>query len=274
MDALALCKIADERRLDALEMDFSAHTGHIGGAMSSAEVMACLYYEVMDTEKIKQGAPDRDRFILSKGHCAEMLYAVLADKGFFPAGEKATYAQFKTRLAEHPTNKVPGVEIATGALGHGFSVGVGMAIAMKKQAPSAHIYVLMGDGEQAEGSVWEAAMSAAKYELSNLTAIVDRNRLQITGSTETVMPLYDLRGKYEAFGFKVIECDGHSPEKLVEALQARGGKKPIAIIANTVKGKGVSFMENRAEWHHTVPNEEQYNTAKSEIMQRLEADAI
>lgn len=274
MDALTLSKIADERRLDALEMDFHAHTGHIGGAMSIAEILSCLYYEEMDTEKIKQGAPDRDRFILSKGHCAEMLYAVLADKSFFPSEEKATYAQFKTRLAEHPTKKVPGVEIATGALGHGFSAGVGMAIALKEQAPSAHVYVLMGDGEQAEGSIWEAAMSAAKYKLFNLTVIIDRNGLQITGNTENVMPLGNLRSKYEAFGFKVIECNGHSPDELVAALQTRDEQKPVAIIAKTVKGKGISFMENRAEWHHKIPDEEQYNIAKDEIKKRLEATAL
>lgn len=272
MDAKKLKIIADRRRMDILEMDCAAHTGHIGGAMSSIDVLTCLYYQVMDVEKIRALQADRDRFILSKGHCAEALYAVLCDRGFFTKDVLKTYARFGTVLAEHPTKKVPGVEIATGALGHGFSAGVGMAVGLRG-ANAAHVYVLMGDGEQAEGSVWEAAMAAAKYQLDNLTVIIDRNRLQISGSTEDVMPLDDLAGKYRAFGFHVAECDGHDTAAVCDALSLRVKDKPVAVIAGTIKGKGVSFMENKAEWHHQVPTEENVRVAELEITQRLEAMA-
>ncbi len=189
MDSDQLKRISFNRRLDVLEMVRAAGTGHIGGSMSCMDILVSLYYEIMDTDMIHAGAAERDRFILSKGHCAEALYTVLADKGFFPKELLRTYAAFDTILAEHPTKKVPGVEVATGALGHGLSVGVGMAVGLKADKSSSHIYVLMGDGEQAEGAVWEAVMSAAKFGLDNLTALIDRNRLQISGSTEEIMPL-------------------------------------------------------------------------------------
>lgn len=264
-----LKRIADQRRLDVLEMDYIARTGHIGGAMSCLDILTCLYYEIMDVDRIRAHDAVRDRFILSKGHCAEALYSILCDREFFPREELQTYARYGTRLAEHPTKKVPGVEFSTGALGHGLSAGVGMAIGLKKEN-DAHIYVLMGDGEQTEGSVWEAAMAAAKYKLDNLTAIIDRNRLQISGNTEDVMPLDSLVDKYRTFGFYAIECDGHNPEELCTALTARVEGKPAVVIANTIKGKGVSLMENKAEWHHLVPAAEDYLEAKKEIMERLE----
>ena len=259
-----LSRVAYERRLDVLAMVYSSKSGHIGGSMSSMDILVSLYYEVMDSERIKSGAFDRDRFIMSKGHCAEALYAVLADRGFFKQQQLQSFTKFGTSLAEHPTAKVPGVEFATGSLGHGLSLGVGMAIGLTNTA--AHVYVLMGDGEQAEGTVWEAAMSAAKFKLDNLTCIIDRNRLQISGGTEEVMPLDDLAAKYSAFGFHTVECDGHDPAALAAALRCRCEGKPVAVIANTVKGKGSPVMENIADWHHLIPNEEQYGQIKTDLL--------
>lgn len=265
-----LDKLAFARRLDVLEMCYRRRAGHIGGSMSCMDVLVDLYHEVMDVEKIKRGAPDRDRFILSKGHCAEAYYAVLAGCGFIPREELSTFTQFKTRLAEHPNTHIPGVEIATGALGHGFPAGVGMAIGLKKQYPQAHVYVLTGDGEQAEGSNWEAAMAAAKYQLDNLTLIIDRNRLQISGTTEEVMPLDDLAERYRAFGFEVVSCDGNHAASLVPALRLRAAGRPVAVIANTVKGYGSPVMENKAPWHHAIPNDEQYETIKRDLTRAME----
>lgn len=265
-----LRKIAFERRLDVLEMVYNHKSGHIGGSMSCMDILVGLYYDVMDVEKIKNGSPDRDRFVLSKGHTAEAYYTVLADCGFIEKSELDTFTEFKTRLAEHPSYKIPGVEIATGALGHGLSAGVGMAIGLKKSEPDAHVYVLMGDGEQAEGSIWEAAMSAGKFGLDNLTVIVDRNRLQISGSTEDVMPLDNLGDKYASFGFNVIECDGHDPEAIHAALTAVTPGKPTAVIANTIKGYGSPVMEDKAPWHHAIPNEEQYIAIKNDLTKALE----
>ena len=237
--------------------------------MSCMDTLVALYYEVMDVEKIRAGALDRDRFILSKGHCAEAYYTVLADRGFIPKEELETFTRFGTHLAEHPTYKIPGVEVATGALGHGLPIGVGMAIGLQHSAPNAHVYVLMGDGEQAEGSIWEAAMSAAKYDLSNLTCIIDRNRLQISGTTEEVMPLEKLADKYRAFGFEVLSCDGQDPEALVAALRTRCAGKPVAVIANTIKGYGSPVMENQAPWHHAIPNAEQYEQIRSDLKKSM-----
>lgn len=258
------------RRLDVLDMVHRAKTGHIGGSMSCMDILVALYYDVMDTEKIRQHAPERDRFILSKGHCAEALYTVLADRGFFPKEELASYACFDTKLAEHPTKRVPGVEAATGALGHGLSLGVGMALAAQRDGNPAHIYVLMGDGEQAEGSVWEAAMAAGKFGLDHLTAIVDRNRLQISGSTEEVMPLDPLAERYRAFGWQTVTCNGQDNKALQKALKTRQEHKPVLVIADTVKGYGSPLMENKADWHHLVPNEEQYLQIRADLQKRME----
>lgn len=262
--------IAMDRRLDVLEMVYRARTGHIGGSMSCMDILCTLYYRVMDIEKLLAKAPDRDRFILSKGHCAEALYAVLADRGFFPRQELQRYARFDTPFAEHPTRKVPGVEMATGALGHGLSLGVGMALAARQDGSSAHVYVLMGDGEQEEGSVWEAAMAAGKFGLENLTAIVDRNGLQISGDTETVMPLEPLAKRYADFGWQTVCCDGHSAAGLERALRTRSPGRPVAVIARTVKGRGSELMENKAEWHHLVPDEEQYECIRRQLLARKE----
>jgi len=248
-----LKKIAYDRRLAVLDMVKTAKSGHIGGSFSCMDMLVALYYEIM-----REG----DRFILSKGHCAEALYAVLADKGFISEETLQTFAKFDTALAEHPTRKIPGVEFATGALGHGLSVGTGMALARR----SSDVYVMMGDGELAEGSVWEAAMSAAKYKLANLIALIDRNRLQISGDTEDVMPLDDLAAKFSAFGWEVRSCDGHEPSELTKALQK--SNKPLAVIANTVKGYGSKVMEGIADWHHGIPSDSEYEKIKSELVQR------
>lgn len=258
-----------QRRLSVLEMVYNGKSGHIGGSMGCMEILTVIY-DHMDIEKIKENSPRRDRFILSKGHCAEALYAVLADIGLIEAQELQTYARLGTRLAEHPTHSIPGVEVATGALGHGLSIAVGMAYGLKCDGSSARVYTLMGDGEQAEGSVWEAAMSAGKFGLDNLVAVVDRNRLQISGSTEDVMPLGKLAEKYRAFGFVAVECDGNDVASLEAALEAPHEGKPLAIIANTIKGCGSTIMENKPEWHHLIPNEQQYEAIKADIMRKIE----
>ena len=263
-----LKKIAYDRRLDVLEMVYSKKSGHIGGSMSCMDILVSLYYSVMDADKILRHEDDRDRFILSKGHCSEALYTVLADKGFFDKSELSTYTRFGTKLAEHPTKGINGIEIATGALGHGLSTGVGMAISLKNKKSPAHVYVLMGDGEQAEGSIWEATMAAAKYQLDNLTIIIDRNRLQISGGTEEVMPIDCLEAKYRAFGCSVTKCDGHDFSELIPALNLREEKKPMVVIANTTKGNGSSIMENKADWHHQIPNDEEYVQIKSDLTKK------
>lgn len=263
MDINELKRVSCGRRLDVLEMVYASKAGHIGGSMSCMDILVALYYCVMDIDKILCGADDRDRFIMSKGHCAEALYAVLADKGFMDKKELATFTGFNTRLAEHPTYKVPGVEMATGALGHGLSAGVGMAMGVRELG--ANVYVLMGDGEQAEGSVWEAAMAASKYHLDNLFCIIDRNRLQISGDTEKVMPIDSLKEKYTAFGFAYCECDGHDIEAIAQALAKKHAGQPTVLVANTIKGFCSPVMENIAEWHHAIPTAEQYEEIKQDI---------
>lgn len=270
IDALELK--ANKMRKSLLRMIYEAKTGHTGGSLSSVDIITILYNAVMRIDPKSPDWAERDRFILSKGHSVEGYYAVLADRGFFPEEELKTYCKFGTRLIGHPTVKVPGVEMNTGALGHGLSSGVGMALGGKMDNKNYRVFVLMGDGEQAEGSVWEAAMSAAHYRLDNLIAIIDRNRLQISGNTEDVMKLESLNGKWASFGWKVTETDGNDMGKLLAVfnrIPLEQGK-PTLIIANTVKGKGISFMENNAKWHHGVPDDEQYRKALSELDGRLE----
>ena len=262
-------QIATRRRIDVLNMIYTAKTGHIGGSMSSLDMLTALYYEVMDVDAIKAWSDNRDRFILSKGHSVEGYYSILADLGFFPKDELKTYAQFNTTLTCHPTRKVHGIEVSTGALGHGLPIGVGMAIAGKRGRKDYHVYVMMGDGEQAEGSVWEGAMAAGNYALDNLTAIVDRNHLQISGNTEDVMKLEPLADRYRDFGFHVLEIDGNDYEQIIPALRFRCPDKPVAIIANTIKGKGAAVMENKASWHHKVPSEDENRSALAELESKL-----
>lgn len=260
-------KKAAEIRKQLLGMIFEGKTGHTGGSLSCTDILVALFYYKLRHNPKNPKWEQRDRFLLSKGHSVEGYYSVLADTGYFPKEELMTFSKFKSRLIGHPCTKVPGVEMCTGALGHGLPVGVGMAIAAKKLNIGNKIYVLMGDGEQAEGSVWEAAMAGANYNLDNLVAIADRNRLQISGNTEDVMALENLHAKWTAFGWNVLECNGNDIEDLCNTLDKTDEQigKPYLILANTTKGKGVSFMENVAKWHHGVPSAEQLCQAYSEL---------
>ncbi len=258
---------AAQIRRDLLRMIFHARTGHTGGSLSCTDILVTLYYAVMKHDPERPDWPERDRFVLSKGHSVEGYWAILADLGYFPKKMLDTFSQFGSPLIGHPNNKVPGVEMNTGALGHGLPIGVGMALAAKIRKEAWRVFVLMGDGEQAEGSVWEAAMAGAHHKLDNLVAIVDRNRLQISGNTEDVMALDSLEAKWQAFGWEVVSCDGHDPEALKEVLEKAPlvAGKPTLLMANTTKGKGVSFMENVAKWHHGVPTGEQLAQALCEL---------
>ena len=265
---------AYDLRQDVLDIIVSGGGGHIGGDMSSMEIMLTLYSR-MNVSPEKQNDPDRDRFVLSKGHCVETLYAVLADKGFLNIEEvKAQFSKFGSEYIGHPHNTLPGIEMNSGSLGHGLSVCVGMALAGKMDRRAYRVYTLMGDGELAEGSVWEGTMAAGHYRLDNLCAVIDRNRLQISGNTEDVMKQEDLHGRFAAFGWHVIDVtDGNDPEQLdaafVEAERTKG--KPTVIIANTVKGKGAVLMENKASWHHHLPTREEYALISRELAERKEA---
>lgn len=264
-------KKAVKLRKKILDIVYNAKGGHIGGDMSSTDILVSLYYSFLNIDVNNQNDPKRDKFVLSKGHCVEAYYAVLNDLGFISDEELTTYSKFNSNLIGHPTNKIPGIEFNTGALGHGLSVATGMAIGAKKCGYESKICVLMGDGELAEGSVWEAAMAASHYKLDNLVAIIDRNGLQISGSTEKVMSQEDLQQRWTAFGFNTVVVDGHEIGAILDALKTKAKGKPTAIIAKTVKGKGVSFMENQAAWHHKLPTAEQYEQAKLELNQKLEA---
>ena len=258
MNAAEIARRANLRRADVITMIHRAKAGHTGGALSSLDILSVLYYGVLNLRSEEPRWPGRDRFLLSKGHSVEGYLALLADRGFFPAEELRTFSQAGSRLIGHPNNKVPGVEMCTGALGHGLPVGVGMALGAKRGGEAFRTFVLMGDGELAEGSIWEAAMAGAHYGLDNLVAIIDRNGLQISGGTESVMALEDLPTKWRAFGWEVAEADGHDVPALLRyfhGLQAKG--KPHCLIANTVKVKGLPFAENDPAWHHKVPNADQ-----------------
>lgn len=258
METKALKLLASQRRADIVTMIHRAATGHTGGALSSADIVSVLHYDVMKLDPTNPKWPERDRFILSKGHSVEGYLAVLADLGYFPKEELRTFSEAGSRLIGHPNNKIPGIEICSGALGHGLPVGVGMALGAKRKKEDWRVFVLMGDGEQAEGSVWEAAMAGANYKLDNLFAIIDRNGLQISGTTEQVMALEDFRAKWEAFGWDVTEIDGNDMEALQKYFHGEHvSGKPHCLIAHTVKGKGMPCAENRKEWHHKVPTAEQ-----------------
>src|SRR3954451_13237340 len=256
---------ADVRRSIVTMVD-SAQLGHIGGDLSVTDILVTLFGAVLDVDPADPRRPDRDRFVLSKGHCAGALYATLAHCGFFPREALDTFMQPLSALNGHPNrNKVPGVETNTGPLGHGFPVGVGCALAAKLRGLDYRTFVVLGDGELQEGSNWEAAMTAAHYDLENLTAIVDRNRLQQGATTADTRELEPLPEKWAAFGFEVRVIDGHDYAQLLEAFQPSTTGKPVAVIANTIKGKGISFMENRVEWHHKVPSADQVQTALQEL---------
>lgn len=272
MNHIELKAKAIQIRMDLLKMIHGAKTGHTGGSLSNTDILTALYYKIMKIDQQNPKWTERDRFIASKGHSVESLWCILADLGFFPKEELETFSQFGTRLIGHPNNKVPGIEMNTGALGHGLAISVGMALAAKRDGKSYRVFCLMGDGEQAEGSVWEAAMAGPHFKLDNLVGIIDRNRLQISGSTEEVMGLEPLEEKWTAFGWNVVSIDGNDMQSLVEAFGAvpTVPGKPTLVMANTVKGKGVSFAENNPAWHHHVPNDSQLSQALAELSASLE----
>lgn len=265
-----LAKKATELRIDILDLVYNGKAGHIGGDLSCIDIITTLYYDVMNIDPACTNDPNRDRFILSKGHSVEALWVTLADRKFFPKRQLETFNQKGSLLIGHPNNKVNGVEMNTGSLGHGLPVCVGIALAAKMDCKDYHTYTLMGDGELAEGSVWEGAMAASNYKLDNLTAVIDRNRLQISGCTEDVMALDSLTEKWEAFGWQVINVDGNDTRALKEAFDTKHELgKPKMIIANTIKGKGISMAENNPKWHHFVPSEDIYNEARAELVAAL-----
>ncbi len=274
-------------RIHVLKMVYNAQTGHIGGAFSVAEIVASLYFHHLNVDPAHPDWIDRDRLLFSKGHACAMLYTALAYRGFFPVEELATFRQFNSRLQGHPDRlKTPGVEICAGPLGHGIAIGAGMALAQKMRggkpsslsAPSARasagrVYVVLGDGEIDAGVIWEGAMTAAKYRLGNLTAILDYNGIQQTGATADVMPTEPIAAKWEAFGWHVQEVHGHNVAEILAALDRADEvhARPSVIIARTTKGKGVSFMEYDHRWHGMPPNREQYEKALAELEAGVQA---
>lgn len=260
-----------EYRKKILKYIVGANAGHTGGSLSSTDILNVLYNKVMNVSPQNFDSPDRDRYVQSKGHCVEALYVVLSDKGFFPEEELNTLCKYQSKYIGHPTRKVNGIEQNTGALGHGLPICVGTALAAKLDQKDYRVFTLMGDGELPEGSNWEAALSAAQYKLDNLCAIIDKNGLQITSSTNEVMNTDPLDEKWKAFGWSVREVDGNDVEALTATFAALPFEKgkPSLVIAHTTKGKGVSFMENQIKWHHGVPNKEQYEQAIKELDQLL-----
>ena len=261
-------------RKDCVDIIMAGGSGHIGGDMSLMDILTYLYFAEMNVSPENRKSPDRDRFVLSKGHSMEAYYAVLCAKGYLDLEDvKKNFSQFGSQYIGHPNNKLPGIEMNSGSLGHGLPVCVGMALAGKMDQKDYRVYTLMGDGELAEGSVWEAAMSASQYKLDNLCAVVDRNRLQISGSTEDVMHQDSQEERWAAFGWNVITVPGHNYEAIAKAFaDARACKgKPTVLIAETIKGYGSAVMEDKAGWHHHVPNQEEYNQIIADFAARKEA---
>lgn len=265
-------RIAARGRLLGLEAIHSCHSGHIGGAYSAMDILTYLYFRQMRVAPQNPHLAERDRFVLSKGHCTAALYPVLAMRGFFPPEDLLTFRNIDSYLSGHAEMRhVPGVDMSTGSLAQGFSAAVGMALGGKTDGSGFRVYTLLGDGEIQEGQVWEAAMAAAKYKLDNLTAFVDVNGLQIDGATRDIMPMEPLSDKWEAFGWNVLSINGHDfPEiaaALAKAQECKG--KPTVILAHTIKGKGVSFMENNGAWHGHAPDEGEYVRAREELLAEL-----
>lgn len=258
-----------ENRRNILQMVYEAQSGHIGGSLSSCELMTVLFHKCMKHSicgKFSDDYSKRDRFVLSKGHVSPIYYSVLAQLGFIPKKELNTFRRLGTRLQGHPSLWCPGVEVATGSLGQGLSMACGIAMSLKLDKNPANVFVLLGDGELQEGNIWEAFMNAPQRKLNNLVAIIDRNRLQIDGSTECIKSLDNLADKIRAFNWQVIEIDGHDIVQIYSAIEdAKSIDAPVAIVANTIKGKGVSFMENNAGWHGKAPNKLDYEKAISEL---------
>ncbi|MDD7301675.1 MAG: transketolase [Eubacteriales bacterium] len=267
-----LQKIAYKIRRDAIDAVYSAASGHPGGSLSIAEILAYLYFEEMNIDPKNPGKPDRDRFVLSKGHAAPGLYAALAERGYFPVEELKTLRQIDSVLQGHPDMKhIPGVDMSTGSLGLGISAACGMALAAKQMKQDWRVWTIVGDGESEEGQVWEAAMFAAHYKLDNLCAFIDWNGLQIDGAVKDVMNPTPLDEKFKAFGWHVIMIDAHDLAAIDAAVKEAKATKgqPTAIIAKSVKGKGVSYMENAVNWHGAAPKQEQYEIAVKELDEKI-----
>ena len=263
-----LSEVAMDLRRTVVEMIHRAASGHPGGSLSAAEIIAALYFHQLRIDPARPDWPERDRFILSKGHAAPLLYATLARRGFFPVEELATLRQLGSRLQGHPDRlKTPGVEMTAGFLGHGISIGVGLALAARLNGMDYRTYVLVGDGEIQAGVIWEGAMEAAKYRLSSLTAILDYNDVQLDGPVHEIMPIAPVVDKWRAFNWAVIETNGHNMRQVLEALDEATDihDRPTIIVAHTTKGKGVSFMENQSRWHGRAPNDEEYAQALAEL---------
>ena len=272
MEIQELKKIGNEIRKNIIEEVYSAQSGHPGGALSCADILTVLYFNEMKIKKEEPNWEDRDRFVLSKGHASPAIYGTLAEYGFFDKEALKTFRKIDSFLQGHPDkNKVPGVDMTTGSLGQGLSAANGMAMMGKLNNKNYRVYCLVGDGEIEEGQIWEAAMTSSHFKLDNLCLIVDNNTLQIDGNVENVMNVNPIGEKFKSFGFEVIEIDGHNYEEIKYALEKAKTikEKPTAIIAHTIKGKGISFMENQVGWHGKTPNEEQYKLAMQELNQNL-----
>ena len=267
-DILNLKRISNNVRKSIVEEVYSAQSGHPGGALSCADILTVLYFNQMNIDPEKKDDLNRDRLVLSKGHASAALYAVLAERGYFSKDELKGFRKLGSMLQGHPDMKhIPGVDMTTGSLGQGLSVANGMAISSKLDERGFRVYCIVGDGEIEEGQIWEAAMASAHYKLDNLCLVVDNNNLQIDGKVSDFMSVYPLKEKFEAFGFEVLEVDGNDIDELItvfdKAKTVKG--KPTAIIAKTIKGKGVSFMEDKADWHGKAPNDEEYKTAIEDL---------
>jgi len=261
--------IAKRARKNIIEQVYLAKSGHPGGALSCIDILTILYFNQMNVDTEEPKKDDRDRLILSKGHASPALYSILAQRGFFPEEELKNFRKLGSRLQGHSDlKKVPGVDMSSGSLGQGLSAACGMALASKLKKQSNRIYCIVGDGELQEGQIWEAAMTAGHYKLDNLCLIVDNNNLQIDGKINEVMSPYPIIDKLESFGFAVFEADGHNIENLMDVFEniKMIKKQPVAIVAKTIKGKGISFMENIAEWHGKAPSQDEYEQALSELI--------
>ena len=268
MNIKELTKKAFEIRKGIIEAVYQAQSGHPGGSLSVADILTVLYFHEMNIKPEEPSWEDRDRLVLSKGHCSPALYSCLANRGYFPVEDLKTFRKIDSYLQGHPDkNKVPGVDMTTGSLGQGLSSANGMAIAGKMDKKDYRVYCILGDGEIEEGQIWEAAMTSSKYKLDNLCVIVDNNNLQIDGTIEEVMSPYPIDEKFRSFGFEIIKIDGHDIEEIIKAFEvAKNIKdKPTCIIAKTIKGKGINYMENQVGWHGKAPNEEQYKEAITEL---------
>jgi len=263
-----LKQMANAIRKNIIEMIYMAQSGHPGGSLSATDILTVLYFNEMNIDPHNPKMEERDRFILSKGHCSPALYATLANKGYFDISELNTFRNINSKLQGHPDmNKVPGVDATTGSLGQGLSIANGMALSEKLNKQNYRVYCILGDGEIEEGQVWEAFMTASHYKLDNLCVIIDNNNLQIDGYVDKIMNIYPIDEKLKAFGFEVININGNNIEEILQAFEdARNTKnKPTAIIAKTQKGKGVSFMEDNVKWHGKAPNKEEYELAMEEL---------